>query len=140
MSRTALVVFAHGARDPLWAEPMERVSRSVREQAPDIRVEVAFLEFMKPDLRACAEALLAEGFEHIIVLPMFIARGGHLRRDLPLLLEELRQRNPHICFELAGAIGEAEAVVQAMARHALALVRSASVPAGSPEGVDGAGV
>jgi sirohydrochlorin cobaltochelatase len=101
---------------------MRRVCAFLREQAPHRRVELAFLEFMKPELRDCAESLLAEGFERIVVLPMFIARGGHLKRDVPLLLDELRRSHPQAHFELGAAIGEAESVVQAMARHALALV------------------
>jgi sirohydrochlorin cobaltochelatase len=121
MPRTALILFAHGARDPEWADPMRRVCAAVREQAPELRVELAFLEFIPPDLRACAESLIAERCERILVVPMFIARGGHLKRDVPLLLEELRQRHPQTCFELAAAIGEAEPIVQAMARHALTL-------------------
>ena len=122
MPKTALILFAHGARDPDWADPMRRVCAFLREQAPHRRVELAFLEFMKPELRDCAESLLAEGFERIVVLPMFIARGGHLKRDVPLLLDELRRSHPQAHFELGAAIGEAESVVQAMARHALALV------------------
>lgn len=121
MPRTALILFAHGARDPEWADPMRRVCAAMREQAPELRVELAFLEFIPPDLRACAESLIAERWERILVVPMFIARGGHLKRDVPLLLEELQQRHPQTCFELAPAIGEAEPIVQAMARHALAL-------------------
>ncbi|WP_291990990.1 CbiX/SirB N-terminal domain-containing protein [Candidatus Accumulibacter sp. ACC007] len=122
MPKTALILFAHGARDPDWAEPMRRVCAFLREQAPDRRVELAFLEFMRPELRECAELLLADGFERIVVLPMFIARGGHLKRDVPLLLDELRRCHPQAQFELGAAVGEAEGVVQAMARHALALV------------------
>ncbi|WP_374681617.1 sirohydrochlorin chelatase [Accumulibacter sp.] len=122
MPKTALILFAHGARDPDWAEPMRRVCAFVREQAPDRRVELAFLEFMTPELRECAELLLGEGFERIVVLPMFIARGGHLKRDVPLLLDELRRCHPQARFELGAAVGEADSVVQAMARHALALV------------------
>jgi sirohydrochlorin cobaltochelatase len=53
---------------------------------------------------------------------MFIARGGHLKRDVPLLLDELRRCHPQAQFELGAAVGEADSVVQAMARHALALV------------------
>jgi len=119
MPRTALILFAHGARDPEWAAPMRRVCAAVRARAPDLRVEPAFLEFMIPDLRDCAEALLAEGFERIVVVPLFIAQGGHLRHDVPRLLDELRQRNPLARFELRAAIGEAENVVQAMASHVL---------------------
>ena len=119
MPRTALILFAHGARDPEWAAPMRRVCAAVRARAPDLRVEPAFLEFMIPDLRDCAEALLAEGFERIVVVPLFIAQGGHLRHDVPRLLDELRQRNPLARFELRAAIGEAESVVRAMASHVL---------------------
>ena len=123
MSKTALVLFAHGARDPEWASPMRRVCTAVRAQAPDLRVELAFLEFMAPTLRDCVESLVGDGFERIVVLPMFIAQGGHLKRDVPLLLEDMRQLHSHspIRFELACAVGEAEAIVQAMAAHVLAL-------------------
>jgi sirohydrochlorin cobaltochelatase len=76
---------------------------------------------MSPKLRDRVESLVGDGFERIIVLPMFIAQGGHLKRDVPLLLEELRQLHPQTRFELASAVGEAEAVVQAMAAHVLAL-------------------
>jgi len=121
MSKTALILFAHGARDPLWATPVRGVRAAVLAQAPDLRVELAFLEIMSPALGECAESLLGEGFQRIVVLPMFIAQGGHLKNDVPILLEALRQRHPHARFELAGAVGEAEIVVQAMAAHVLAL-------------------
>lgn len=117
----ALILFAHGARDPEWASPMRRVRAAVQAQSPGLRVELAFLEFIAPTLRDCAESLLAEGCGRIVVLPMFIAQGGHLKNDVPLLLEELRQLHPQARFELAGAVGEADSVVQAMAAHVLAL-------------------
>lgn len=118
---TALILFAHGARDPAWADPMRRVATTVKENAPYLRVELAFLEFMKPQLEECAETLVDEGFERIVVLPVFLARSGHLKRDVPPLVEQLRTRNPQTQFELADAIGEADRVVRAMARHALVL-------------------
>ena len=121
MLKTALILLAHGARDPEWALPLRRVCALVRAQAPELRAELAFLDFLAPDLRDSAEALVAEGFERIVVLPMFIAQGGHLKRDVPLLLDELRVRHPLIRFEQAAALGDADAMVQAMAAHVLAL-------------------
>ena len=121
MKKTALILFAHGARDPEWALPIQRVCSAVIAQAPDLRIERAFLEFMAPNLRDCAELLVTEGVERIVVLPMFIAQGGHLKRDVPILLEELRGRYPQIRFEQACPIGEAESIVQAMAAHVLTL-------------------
>ncbi len=121
MPKKAVILFAHGARDPEWAAPMHRVRQAVLAKSPELRVELAFLEFMQPDLRQCAEALVQEGFQHIVVLPMFIAQGGHLKRDVPALLDELRQRYPKVGFDLPCAVGEAERIVQAMAAHVLAL-------------------
>ena len=121
MPTTALVLFAHGSRDPDWASPIRRVYARLRAQAPELRVELAFLEFIAPNLRDAVELLVAEGFTRIVVLPMFIAQGGHLKRDVPLLLDELRVLHPQTRFEQADAIGEAESIVQAMTAHVLAL-------------------
>ena len=33
-ARPAVILFAHGARDPRWAEPFLRVADRVREDAP----------------------------------------------------------------------------------------------------------
>jgi sirohydrochlorin cobaltochelatase len=121
MSGTAIILFAHGARDPEWAAPLRRVCAAVRAQAPELRVELAFLELLAPGLLDCAESLLAEGFAHLVVLPMFIARGGHVKHDVPRLIDELRERNPQARIEMSAAVGEVDSVVQAMAAHVLAL-------------------
>ncbi|HZX31246.1 MAG TPA: CbiX/SirB N-terminal domain-containing protein [Rhodocyclaceae bacterium] len=119
----ALILFAHGARDPAWAEPIRRVQAAMVGLDPALRVEVAFLEFMAPTLADCGAALAAQGFERIVVLPMFIAQGGHLKRDVPVLLADLQARYPATRFELAQAVGENEAVIRAMAEAGLALAR-----------------
>lgn len=116
---TALILFAHGARDPEWAEPMRRVQAAIRRQQPDVPVELAFLEFMAPTLPDCIATLVAAGAQKIVVMPMFIARGGHLKRDVPELLEKLRAAHPEVEFSLGGVIGEQEIVVQAMATATL---------------------
>ena len=116
---TALVLFAHGARDPEWANPMRRVQAEIRQRLPGVTVELAFLEFMAPTLLECVNGLIAQGVRKIVVLPMFIAQGGHLKRDVPELLEQLRGQHPGVEFLLSGAIGENEIVVQAMATAAL---------------------
>ena len=122
MNKTAMILFAHGSRDPEWASPLRRVCSAVLTQSPGMRVELAFLEFLTPSLQDCAASLVSEGFGRIVIVPMFIAQGGHLKNDLPLILNELRERDPQIVFELAGPVGEAESIVQAMATHVLGLV------------------
>lgn len=43
-SSSALILFAHGSRDPKWAEPFKAIQSLIRAQAPGLIVELAFLE------------------------------------------------------------------------------------------------
>jgi sirohydrochlorin cobaltochelatase len=116
---TALILFAHGARDPEWANPMRRVQAAIRERMTSVPVELAFLEFMAPTLPERAAELIAQGADKIVVMPMFIARGGHLRKEVPEMIELLCSTYPNVDFSVGNAIGEHELVVQAMATAAL---------------------
>ena len=78
-------------------------------------VELAFLEFLTPNLPDAVANLVKHGSDKIVVMPMFIARGGHLKNDLPGIIDLLRSTYPTVEFSLGGAIGEDEMVVQAMA-------------------------
>ena len=118
MSR-GLVLFAHGARDPRWAEPFEAVAERIRHAAPALAVRLAFLELMAPTLADAIEALAAAGATTVDVVPLFLGTGGHLRKDLPPLVEAVRAAHAALAIRLHAAIGEDEAVLDAMARSAL---------------------
>jgi sirohydrochlorin cobaltochelatase len=117
----ALILFAHGARDPLWRQPFEAVAEQVRALRPDTAVRLAYLEFMAPSLTEAGDQLARSGATEVCVVPMFLGAGGHVRRDLPALLEALRQQHPQVSWVLRPAIGEAQAVIEAMAREVAAL-------------------
>ncbi|QAZ41142.1 cobalamin biosynthesis protein CbiX [Methylibium sp. Pch-M] len=123
MQQHGILLFAHGARDPLWARPFEAVARRLQDRAPDTPVVLAYLEFMSPDLRSAAHALAAQGCTAVSVLPLFLGAGGHVRKDLPALLDGVRGELPTVRWELAPAIGEIDSVVAAMADAAWALLQ-----------------
>ncbi|TVT56986.1 MAG: cobalamin biosynthesis protein CbiX [Azoarcus sp. PHD] len=115
----AVILFGHGARDPEWAGPMQRIRDTMRVRAPGQHVELAFLEFMSPTLELAVDALVARGVTRIAVVPVFLAQGGHLKRDVPVLLDAARQRHPGCEFHLCLAVGEAPGVVAAIAEYGL---------------------
>lgn len=98
---------------------MRRVQAAIRQRMSHVPVELAFLEFIAPTLPDCISSLVAAGMKKIVVMPMFIAPGGHLKRDVPEMLAQLRSTWPEVEFSLAEAIGTNEIVVQAMASAAL---------------------
>ena len=119
--KIGLLMFAHGARDPQWAQPFEQVVAAVRAARPTQSVRLAFLEFMAPDLRTAALELALEGCTQVHVLPLFLGAGGHVRKDLPPLLDELRLRHAGVDFTLHPAVGEAPALIATMADIAIHL-------------------
>ena len=78
---------------------------------------------MTPDLAGAAQRVAAAGATRIDVLPLFLGAGGHLRQDLPPLVDRLRQAHPGLDIRLHAAIGENEAVIAAIADAALAATR-----------------
>jgi sirohydrochlorin cobaltochelatase len=115
----AIVLFAHGARDPRWAEPFEAVAAQVRAARPDVPVALAFLELMAPTLAEAVDQLAAAGATAVAIVPLFLGTGGHVRQDLPALVDALRRAHPALSLRLHPAIGEHASVVAAMARAAV---------------------
>ena len=125
MMKTGLILFAHGARDPAWAAPFEAVAAQVRRLRPEADVRLAFLELMAPSLPEAGAALAAAGCTQVAVLPLFLGAGGHVRKDLPLLVNALRAAHPGMTFQLHGAVGEDEGVIAAMAAAATRTLQAA---------------
>jgi len=115
----ALVLFAHGSRDPLWHKPIQAVAASIVRQSPGARVACAYLELSQPDLPQVTSELAAEGIGHITVMPMFLGVGRHAREDLPQLVAQLQGQYPDMVFQLMPAVGENPQVVDMLASVAL---------------------
>ena len=115
-----LLLVAHGSPDPDWARPLERVLARLQElhEGP---CALAFLS-REGSLDAGLTQLAEAGAQRVEVVAALLSAGGrHLKVDLPEQVEAARPRHPTIELELRpGALGEAEAVIDALARAALA--------------------
>lgn len=118
MSARAVILFAHGSRDPAWRRPIEAVAERMRVLRPGSRVACAYLELDTPDLASAAGELALNGARHLTILPMFLGIGRHARDDLPRLVQALRQARPELVVELRNAIGEDERVLELLAQIA----------------------
>jgi sirohydrochlorin cobaltochelatase len=119
MPSQGLILFAHGARDPRWAEPFERVAVRVRALRPAWAISLAYLEFLPPDLDAAGATLAADGCTEVEILPLFLGAGGHVRKDLPERVDRLRANHPAVRWTLRPAAGESDILVEALARIAV---------------------
>jgi sirohydrochlorin cobaltochelatase len=110
-----IVLFAHGARDPEWARPFEAIRDQVRTLRPEYPIEIAFLEAMTPTLEEAIASLTERGASAITVFPLFMAQGGHLKNDLPRILDAIRRSYPHVPIALQPAIGDVPVIRDAIA-------------------------
>jgi sirohydrochlorin cobaltochelatase len=111
----AIVLFAHGARDARWAQPLLRLQAVLVRRAPQLRVELAYLELQEPGLPATLEALAGQGLQHIRVAPVFWSMGAHAARDLPALVEAFRARHPSVRVEVLPVLAELPGLLEFVA-------------------------
>jgi sirohydrochlorin cobaltochelatase len=112
--KQGIVLFAHGSRDPQWARPFEQLAAAVTKKM-HVPVKLAYLELMQPTLDQAVAALVKEGTTRIRVVPVFLGQGGHVKEDLPRLVDAARKRHPEMKISLDAPIGEQAAVIEAIA-------------------------
>lgn len=117
----AVVLFAHGSRDPLWRAPIEAIADAIAAQSPHTPVVCAYLELCGPDLPTAVVDLLSQtpALTRIRILPVFFGMGQHARHDLPLLVEGLRVQHPTLVLDLLPAAGEHPELTRLLAQLAL---------------------
>lgn len=108
--KAAVILFAHGSRDPEWAKPFERIRDEVARRGVEVRL--AFLELMQPSLAQALEELEAKGAKSIRIVPVFLGYGGHLKRDLPALVAAA---NVKARVTIEAPVGEQPEVIEAIA-------------------------
>jgi sirohydrochlorin cobaltochelatase len=115
----AIILFAHGSRDPLWHKPIQAVAERIAQRSPDTVVRCAYLELTEPDLLHVANAMVAEGATSLCVVPMFLGVGRHAREDLPELITALKAAHPSVGVSCQPAVGEQSSLLDLLADIAL---------------------
>jgi len=128
----ALILFSHGARDPQWARPFERICQALATRVAPTPVRVAFLEFMVPDLESAVAEVIAAGATEVIVVPLFLGQAGHVQRDLPSRLLTIARAHPSVAIRSSAAAGEDPAVLAALADYCAEQLDSFEPKSGKP--------
>ena len=115
----AIVLFAHGSRDPLWHRPIQAVAAAIVRREPATTVACAYLELSIPDLHTTCAHLIRQGARTLTIVPLFLGVGKHAREDLPALISQMQRRWPDVDFQLQAAVGENPRMIELLADIAL---------------------
>jgi sirohydrochlorin cobaltochelatase len=103
MNSAAIVLVAHGSRDPAWAEPFNDLRARLQETL-SVPVVLGFLELAEPSFESALLQVTSE--ERALVVPLFWSLGAHTRRDLPQRAEAFAKEHPALQLELMPPVGE----------------------------------
>ncbi|MCT9082198.1 sirohydrochlorin chelatase [Streptomyces fulvoviolaceus] len=85
----ALVVVAHGSRDPRALSTVRTLLDKVRDLRPGLPVHLGHIELNEPLL---TDTLASLGDSEAILVPLLLSRGYHVKRDIPEMAAATRVR------------------------------------------------
>ncbi|MEV6402851.1 sirohydrochlorin chelatase [Streptomyces bobili] len=88
----ALVVVAHGSRDPRALSTVSTLLDRVRDLRPGLAVRLGHIELNEPLLSDTLADLDAADTAEAVLVPLLLSRGYHVRRDIPEMAAAVRVR------------------------------------------------
>lgn len=103
-SEPALLLAAHGSRNPASAEQFAELVAEIRRLSPRRVVTHGFLEFNTPTIAEAAQQAAALGAREMVLVPGMLLAATHTKNDLPSELKVLRTELPDVTFHAAAAL------------------------------------
>ncbi|OEF97992.1 sirohydrochlorin chelatase [Desulfuribacillus alkaliarsenatis] len=103
--KEGIILLGHGSRREEANQEIHQMAKNIQERNPEGLYEVGFLSFGEPNIGDAAKRLIKKGVEKIIVMPMFLVTGNHIKRDIPSRLMMLKTTHPDVVFVLAKHFG-----------------------------------
>ena len=92
---STLIIAAHGTRLAAGQQECRKLVERVRGLLPGVRVLDGYVELDTPTIPdAVADGLANDPDRHVVVVPLMIGVGGHVRDDIPEGIKAGRQRVP----------------------------------------------
>ena len=111
--KRGLFILAHGSRSPEAGKQLENVVANIEKNggAKFQFVEYGAMELSKPSFPEGIENLANKGVEEIVIVPLFLFFGNHIKKDIPKILEDIKVKHPNVKFTLTSPIGEDPRIV-----------------------------
>ena len=86
MGKKGMLLVGHGSTLPYNKELVESTGRMIGEKSPEYLVKCAFMNVNNPTIPESLEALRKEKIDVLLVVPLFLAKGVHILKDIPPLI------------------------------------------------------
>lgn len=117
MPTLALLLIAHGSRNPQANADLHHLARGLRASGYSIVVP-SYLELAEPSIEAGGQDCVSQGATQVVMVPYFLSSGVHVLRDLTRARDDLAAANPHVEFILAEPLGNHPLILTVVAERA----------------------
>lgn len=97
-----VILLAHGSSDKRWCKTFERLAEPTLHSVENSAI--AYMELAEPSLETVIADSKQHGVESFTIVPLFLAAGRHLRKDVPAMINELETKHS-VQIRLADPIG-----------------------------------
>lgn len=101
----AVLLIGHGTRRAAGVAEFHRLAEQMRQALPDRTCLAGFLELVEPDAPTALEQLRQQGFRRIIALPALLLAAGHIKNDIPAILNAFQAQHPEMRITLGADLG-----------------------------------
>jgi sirohydrochlorin cobaltochelatase len=104
-SDPAVLLIGHGTRRPAGVAEFHALAGQLRQALPQRTLLAGFLELTEPSLTEALETLRQQGFRRITALPAFLMAAGHIKNDIPVILNVFQSEHPGLEITLGADLG-----------------------------------
>ncbi|WP_160718833.1 sirohydrochlorin chelatase [Bacillus sp. USDA818B3_A] len=111
----AILYIGHGTRSKKGADEARSFIARVSECVDVPIQEISFLELTDPSIEDGFRQCVKRGATEITVVPLFLLAAGHIKQDIPNVLESLSERYPDISIVVKDPFGVQGKILDAVA-------------------------
>lgn len=126
-SPPAVLLIGHGTRLAAGVAEFRALADELQQALPDRTCLAGFLELVEPSLPEALETLWRQGFRRVIALPALLMAAGHVKNDIPLILNAFQAEHPGMSIAFGADLGIHPNLLQ-VARERIESVESAFGP------------
>ena len=106
----ALILLSHGSRRSESNDEMKSLAARIRALPENTftHVACAFQQFAAPTFQEVIKDLMGRGVHTIVVLPLFLASGSHVRIDVPEMIDAATSKYPELSIAVRPHLGQIE--------------------------------
>lgn len=123
----AIILLGHGSRLIEANKTLKQMALLIKELGNISMVEIAFLQFVKPDFFDAISACISKGTKRIIIHPYFLYKGRHFEEDIAEMITDVRKRYPDVEFVLTEPLGIHENIARVVLERAMENIKPVKI-------------